>query len=245
MLKSFELRDRDRPLSVLGPPGTRQLLEQVRFVYGRLSYPFEIRELEPGEVVRWDDWSVAPFGVRHRGSSSFGYAIVEEPRLGRFDAELAERLGVAPGPDFGRLQRGETVNGVAPEQVVGEERPGRKLVLSGDTAPCDALRVAAHGADVLVHEATFTEEERERAAQTQHSTARQAAEIARDAEVKLLALVHLSSRYGGREIRDEARATFPNTVVPRDFDAVEVPFAERGEPELIRWDDARAQQAPS
>src|SRR4051794_36911381 len=237
MLKSFELRDRDRPLTVLGPPGTERLLESVRFVYGRLKYPFEIRELQPGEAVRFDDdWYIAPFPVDHRGSS-FGYAIVEETRRGRFDAELAASLGVPFGPDYGRLERGETVNGVTPEQVIGPDRPGRKLVLSGDTAPCETLRIAAHQADVLVHEATFADEEADRAAQTRHSTARQAAELARDAEVRLLALTHLSSRYAGGEIRDEARAIFERTVVPRDFDMVEVPFAEKGEPELVRWDD--------
>jgi ribonuclease Z len=236
MLKSFELRDRDRPLTVHGPRGTTELLEAVRFVYGRLKYPFEVRELEPGEAVHWDDWYVAPFPVDHRGpaGSSYGYAIVEETRRGEFDAEVAASLGIT-GPDCGRVIRGETVNGVTREQVIGPDRPGRKLVLSGDTAPCETLRVAAHQADVLVHEATFTDEEAERAAQTRHSTARQAAEIARDAEVRLLALHHLSSRYGGGEIRDEARLTFENTVVPRDFDTIEVPFAEKGEPELVRW----------
>jgi ribonuclease Z len=241
MLKSFELRDRDRPLTVLGPPGTRKLLEAVRFVYGRLKYPFEIRELEPGERAGFGDFYVAPFPVHHRGpaGSAVGYAIVEEPRRGRFDAELAASLGVAAGPDFGRLERGETVNGVTREQVVGPDRPGRKVVLSGDTAPCETLRVAAHEADLLVCEATFTEEEAERAAQTRHSTARQAAELARDAQVRMLALTHLSSRYGGREIRDEARATFANTVVPRDFDAIEVPYPEKGEPELVRWEPER------
>jgi len=235
MLKSFELRDRERPLTVLGPPGTRKLLEAVRFVYGRLKYPFEIVELEPQQAVPFGDWFVAPFLVAHRGPSSFGYAIVEEPRRGRFDADLAAQLGVPSGPDFGRLERGETVNGVTREQVVGPDRPGRKIVLSGDTAPCDTLRVAAHQADLLVCEATFAEAEAQRAAQTRHSTARQSAELARDAEVGLLALTHLSSRYAGREIRDEAREVFPDTVVPRDFDAIDVPFAEKGRPTLVRW----------
>jgi ribonuclease Z len=239
MLKSFELRDRERPLTVLGPPGTTRLLEAMRFVYGRLKYPFEIRELERGEAIHFDDWYVAPFPVDHRGPASFGYAIVEETRRGRFDAELAASLGVPFGPDYGRLERGETVNGVSPEQVIGPDRPGRKIVLSGDTAPCEALRVAAHQSDVLVHEATFAEDEAERAAQTRHSTARQAAETGRDAEVRLLALTHLSARYAGREIRDEARAVFERTVVPRDFDTIEVPYPEKGEPELLRWDDGR------
>src|SRR5204863_4109840 len=163
-----------------------------------------------------------------------------DARPGRFDAELAARLGVTPGPDFGRLQRGETVAGVRPEQVMGPERPGRKIVISGDTRPSELLAVAAHQADVLVHEATFIEEEAERARETGHSTAREAATLARDAEVRLLALTHLSTRYGGGEVREEARAIFPTTEVPRDFDTIEVPFAEKGEPELIRWGDATA-----
>ena len=117
---------------------------------------------------------------------------------------------------------------------MGEDRPGRRIVYSGDTAPCQAVEVLADGADVLVHEATFLSDERARARETGHSTAAQAAEIARDAGVRLLALTHLSTRYFPREIRDEARAVFADTVVPRDFDAIEVPFPERGEPALVK-----------
>jgi ribonuclease Z len=123
---------------------------------------------------------------------------------------------------------------VRPEQVVGKERPGRRIVFSGDTAPCQAVEVLAHGADVLVHEATFLEDERARARETGHSTALQAAEIARDAGVRLLALTHLSTRYFPRDIRNEARTVFAETVVPRDFDAIEVPFPERGAPTLVK-----------
>ena len=235
MLKSFDLRDRDAPLTVYGPPGTGELMRAMRLVYGRLGYPFSVVELEAGQSVRFDGYEVGAFNVRHR-THAFGYAIVEDARPGRFDAELATELGVPFGPDFGRLQRGEVVNGVRPEQVIGPERAGRKIVLSGDTAPCDMVRFAAHEADLLVHEATFTEEERERAMQTGHSTARQAAEVAREAGVRLLALTHASTRYGGGEIRDEARAVFDRTVVPRDFDAIEVPFPEKGEPEVERWE---------
>jgi ribonuclease Z len=149
---------------------------------------------------------------------------------------------VRPGPDFGRLQRGETVDGVKPEQVMGETREGRKIVISGDTAPCEALALAAHQADLLVHEATFTEEEADRARLTQHSTARQAAELARDAEVRLLALTHFSSRYAGGELRDEACATFPATEAPRDFDTIEIPFPERGPATLVRWSERQARE---
>jgi ribonuclease Z len=239
MLKSFELRDRQAPLTVYGPPGTVAVMGAMRIVYGRLRYPFEVVDLESGDAVAYDGYEVTPFNVRHRGRA-FGYAIVEAPRPGRFDAELATSLGVEFGPDFGRLQRGEVVNGVRPEQVIGPERAGRKLVLSGDTSPCEMLEVAAHEADVLVHEATFTDEEHERALQTGHSTARQAAELAREADVHLLVLTHLSTRYAGGEIRDEARAIFERTEVPRDFDSVEVPFPEKGEPELQRYDAERA-----
>jgi ribonuclease Z len=129
---------------------------------------------------------------------------------------------------------------VPPEQVLGPKRAGRKVVISGDTRPCAAIRVAAYRADLLLHEATFTEEERERADETGHSTAAQAAAIARDAEVTMLALTHFSTRYTVGQLRDEARAVFPDTVLPRDFDSIEIPFPERGAPELIRW---RAQEA--
>jgi ribonuclease Z len=235
MLKSFALRDRDAPLTVYGPPGTAELMGAMRLVYGRLGYPFAVVELEAGEAAAFDGYAVTAFNVRHRGRA-FGYAIVEDGRPGRFDAELATQLGVAFGPDFGRLARGEVVNGAHPEQVIGPDRPGRKIVVSGDTAPCEMLRVAAHEADLLVHEATFTEDEHDRALETGHSTARQAAEIARDADVRLLALTHVSTRYAGSEIRDEAREVFERTEVPRDFDVIDVPFAEKGEPELRRYD---------
>jgi ribonuclease Z len=240
MLKSFDLRDRTAPLTIFGPPGTKALLDTVqRTVFGRLKYRFRVVDLEPDAIVEFDGYEIHALRVRHRGEA-YGYALIEEDRPGRFDAELAAKLGVAPGPDFGRLQRGETVNGVAPAQVVGETRRGRKLVFSGDTSPCDMVRVAADGADVLVHEATFTSEERDRALETGHTTARQAAELAAEAGVGLLALTHVSTRYFGGEIREEARAIFPRTEVPRDFDLIDVPFPEKGPPELHRWDPSRS-----
>jgi ribonuclease Z len=239
MLKSFDLRDRTAPLTIFGPPGTKSLLDTVqRTIFGRLKYRLRVVDLEPDAIVEFDGYEIHALRVRHRGEA-YGYALIEEDRPGRFDAELAAKLGVTPGPDFGRLQRGETVSGVAPEQVVGETRRGRKLVFSGDTSPCDMVRVAADGADVLVHEATFTSEERDRALETGHTTACQAAELAAEAGVALLALTHVSTRYFGGEIRDEARATFPRTEVPRDFDLIDVPFPEKGPPELHRWDPNR------
>jgi len=233
LLQTFNLRDRDRPLAVHGPPGLAEVMRSMKRVYGKLGFDLEVVELEAGEAVRRDTLEIGAVNVRHR-VLAYGYVLLEDPRPGRFDAELAASLGVTPGPDFGRLQRGETVAGVAPEQVIGAERDGRKVVVSGDTAPCETLAIAAHGADLLVHEATFGEEEHERARLTGHSTAAQAAQIAAEAQVKMLALTHVSARYGGAELREEARAVFAATELPRDFDTIEIPLADRGEPTLVR-----------
>jgi ribonuclease Z len=244
MLKSFGLREREQPLTIYGPRGLQVLMEQTRFIYGRLPYDLRIVELDPAETVPREGYLIGAVPVRHKGPGCYGYALVEHIRPGHLDPELAERLGVKPGPDFGRLQRGETVAGVLPEQVMGPSRPGRKIVISGDTAPCEALVVAAHHSDVLVHEATFAQEDAERARQTAHSTAHQAAEAARDADVRLLALTHVSTRYPGGELREEARALFPATEAPRDFDTIEVPFPERGAPSLVRWSERRERETP-
>jgi ribonuclease Z len=242
MLKSLALRERIEPLTVYGPPGLTDLVADMRVAFGRLQYPLTLTELEPAEAVDRDGYRIAAVPVQHKSRNSYGYVLVEDPRPGHLDAALAESLGVRPGPDFGRLQRGETVDGVSPEQVMGAEREGRKIVISGDTAPCEALAIAAHQADVLVHEATFKDEEADRARETFHSTARQAAELARDAEVRLLALTHISARYAGGELRDEAREVFAATEAPRDFDTIEVPFPERGGASLLRWADRQARE---
>jgi ribonuclease Z len=242
MLKSFALREREQPLTIYGPRGLDDIDGVMRAIYGRLPYKLNVVELEPAETVERDGYLVAAVPVSHGTRHAFGYALVEDTRPGHLDAKLAEQLGVKPGPDFGRLQRGESVDGVAPEQVMGAEREGRKIVLSGDTEPCEALAIAAHEADLLVHEATFTDEEADRARQTSHSTAKQAAALARDAGVRLLALTHISSRYAGGQLRDEARAIFAATEAPRDFDTIEVPFPERGQAKLERWSERQARE---
>jgi ribonuclease Z len=239
MLKTFDLRGRDRPLTIYGPPGVQALIALVLRMGGRVDYQLDVVELEGGDVLDRDGYRIAPVPVSHRGPA-FGYVLFEDERPGVFDPQAARRLGLEEGPEFGRIQRGETVRGVIPEQVLGPSRPGRKIVLSGDTSPCQALRVAADRADVLVHEATFAEEERARAVETGHSTAAGAATLARDAEVSLLALIHLSTRHPVGLLRDEARAVFVDTVVPRDFDTLEIPLPERGKPRLERWDATRA-----
>jgi ribonuclease Z len=195
-------------------------------------------ELRPGDVLDRGDYNLVTFPVAH-GVQSLGFALIEHPRPGRFDVEAADALGVPSGPERGLLQAGESVTTsdervITPDEVLGPPRPGRKVVLSGDTAPTATVLEAARGAEVLVHEATFLDEERERAQETAHSTALEAAEVARDAEVGLLALTHLSNRYFGPEVAREARTIFAETVVPKDFDVIDVPFPERGVPRLVK-----------
>ncbi|HEY2258844.1 MAG TPA: ribonuclease Z [Solirubrobacteraceae bacterium] len=243
MLKTFDLRGREKPLTIYGPPGVQTLLALVLRMAGRVGFDLGVVELGARDVVARDGYRIAPVEVSHRGAA-FGYVLFEDDRPGVFDPAAAVRLGLEPGPEFGRVQRGETIRGVSPDQVMGETRPGRKLVLSGDTQPCDSLRIAAHRAELLVHEATFSDEERERAAETGHSTATQAAALAREAEVDLLALNHVSMRHPVAVLRDEARALFARTVIPRDFDSIEIPLAERGEPTLVRWEPDAATPRP-
>jgi len=246
MLKTYSLRGRELPLTIYGPRGLRDLLTTLRRIFGRLTYPLETVELEPGDGLDRNGYRLETFAVHH-GVAAVGYALVEGERPGRFDVETANELGVPNGPERGALQRGDPVtltNGteVTPGQVLGPPRAGRKLVLTGDTAPAASVVEAAAAADLLVHEATFLADERERARETLHSTAGEAALAAREAGVRLLALTHLSTRYFGHQVVEEARELFPDTVVPRDFDVVEIPFPERGAPQLVHA-GARASRA--
>jgi ribonuclease Z len=236
LLKTYDLTGRERPLTIYGPRGLEDLFRTLGKLIGRIGYRLELVEIEPGDEIALEGAEIRPFPVEH-SVRACGYALIEEDRPGRFDVDEARRLGVPEGPSFAALQRGEPVAGaggrVDPTQVVGAARPGRRLVLTGDTRPCEATVEAARGADLLVHDASFAEEELQRALDTGHSTVGQAAAVAREAEVKMLALVHISSRYHVGTVLEEAREVFPTAVAPRDFDLVEIPFAERGEPALV------------
>jgi ribonuclease Z len=250
MLKTFALRGREAPLAVIGPVGLYGFMDYLKRLFGRLTFPVDAVEVQPGEPFGREHYRIEPVATDHR-APSVGYALCEPMRPGQFDVEAATALGVPPGPLFGKLQHGEAVTldsgaTVHPEQVVGPARAGRRIVFTGDTRPTTAVLAACAGADVLVHEATFLEEEADRATETGHSTATQAATLARDAAVSLLALTHISTRYTARQVREEAQAVFPETVVPRDFDVIEVPFRERGLPQLIRTraGDAEPEELP-
>ncbi len=238
MLKTFALRMRETPLTVYGPPGLRDLFDALKRVFGKLTYPVELVELRAGDALNRDGYDICAFPVEH-GVPALGYALVEAERPGRFDDAAADALGVPFGPERGALQRGEAVTvadgrTIRPEELVGPPRPGRIVVYSGDTASADVVAMLFASAELLIHEATFSEEDRDRAKETMHSTARRAAEVARDAGVSMLALTHVSPRYAGSDLLREAREVFPSTVLPRDFDLIEVPFRERGEPALIK-----------
>lgn len=238
LLKTYDLQDRQAPLRIAGPPGLVGFFDGLRRIFGKIRYELELVELPPGEALpsNDDEFELRSFAVEHRMPAN-GYAFVERGRPGHFDPAAAQKLGVSDVRDFGRLQRGETISvdgaDIAPEQVMGEPRAGRKIVVTGDTAPAEMTRIAAHGAQLLVHDGTFSDEEEARAAETGHSTARQAATLASEAEVEMLALVHVSTRYNVSAVLDEARAVLPNTHAPRDFDLVRIPFPERGGPELV------------
>jgi ribonuclease Z len=237
LIKTFQLRDREKPMLVAGPPGLAALLDELRVLMGRPPRWLVVEEQGPGVVLRDEGAEVVAFHTDH-GPPSLGYALVEDDRPGEFDVAAARALGVPHGPLYGVLQRGGEValddgRVVRSSEVVGTPRPGRSVVISGDTRPCESTRAAAEGASLLVHEATFTAEEQERAVQTRHSTAAEAAGIARDAGVGLLAITHISSRVLPREARREAEAHFARVVVPRDFDQIEIPFPERGEPRHV------------
>ncbi|HEX9164754.1 MAG TPA: MBL fold metallo-hydrolase, partial [Gemmatimonadales bacterium] len=230
LLRTMGLQDRQEPVTIYGPRPTRIIDDLVRVGIERNKFPVEVVQVSPGERLARKDYDIAVFETDHR-TDTVGYALVEHIRLGRFNPERARELGIPEGPLWGRIHRGESITlpdgrTLTNEEIVGPPRPGRTLVYPGDTRPTPSVILAAHGADLLVHEATFAEEERDRAEETGHSTARQAAEVARMARVRQLALTHISARYSREapELLDEARAVFPDTVIARDGLTIEVPF---------------------
>ena len=218
-LRTLGMGGREEPMTLYGPLGGKRLLDTALHLgVEKLAFPVNVVELKGGETFQRDGYSVKAVRVEHR-VYALGYVLQEDLKPGRFDPDTARTLGVKAGPDFGRLQKGESVTAmdgtlVKPEQVMGPARAGRKLAISGDTRPCAALIAAAQDADLLVHEATFIDEEQERAIETQHSTAREAGRVAREAKVKRLVLTHLSSRHDvdTRPIFEHARAEFSGPV---------------------------------
>jgi ribonuclease Z len=233
LLRTMGLQDRSAPVTLYGPRGAQRVLgAAIALGIERNKYPVEIREIRPGDRLTREQYDVVVFETDHR-PDTVGFALVEHTRLGRFNPERARELGVPEGPLWGRLHKGETIvledgRSISPADLVGSPRRGRTLVYTGDTRPSLAVVEASRGADLLIHEATFGSDELERAKETGHSTAAEAARVAVEAGVRRLALTHISPRYtrDAPELLAEARAIFPETVVARDGLTVDVPFAE-------------------
>ena len=231
LIRTMGLQDRTEGIMLYGPKPARRILETVLNVgIERTRFPVEIIEVAAGDRLARAEYDIMVFPTDHR-ANTVGYSLVEHDRLGRFNPDRAREAGVPEGPMWGALHRGETVeladgSRISAQDLVGEARPGRTVVYTGDTRPNPAVVQAAKGADLLIHEATFSHEEADRAQHTGHSTALQAAETARDAGVGRLVLTHISARYNREapEIRDEATEVFPDTEVARDGMVVDVPF---------------------
>jgi ribonuclease Z len=232
LLRTMGLQDRQEPMRLWAPAGSAKIRHAaVNLGVERVSFPVEVRELEPGQRVERPGYDIVAYRSAH-GPYSLGYGLIEAQRLGRFDPERARALGVPEGPLFGRLHRGETIEvagrTISPSDLVGPSRPGRRVVYTGDTRPCRETIEIARGSDLLIHDATFTHDEAVRARETNHSTAHEAAELAADAGVLRLALTHISARYADdiRPLEREARAVFPATVIASDGLTIEVPYRD-------------------
>jgi len=228
LIQTMQLNDRKEPLTIYGPRGISRIVEIVKNLgYFRPSYEIVGKDVDEGDEIRFDGYSVRPFRVEHN-VPALGYVLEEDMRPGRFNKKKALELGIPEGPLFGRLQRGESIKlkdgrMITPDMVLGPPRPGRKVVYTGDTKPCNKVVEFARNADLLIHDATFLSDLEDVAIEYGHSTARQAAEIAKEANVDRLVLTHISPRYlDDRAIEEEAKNIFENSIVARDFLKLEV-----------------------
>jgi ribonuclease Z len=239
LIRTLGLQGREEAMRLYGPKGAKKVLTQaISLGVERVPFEVTVTEVKPGDTIgeegrgKREGYNVLVFQTEH-GGGSVGYALQEHERLGRFDPDKARALGIPEGPLWGKLQRGGTVTApdgraVGPEGIVGSKRPGRLVVITGDTRPCAAVMDAARGADLLIHEATFGEEEKARAKETGHSTAKEAAQVAVAAQARRLVLNHVSARYSlnAEELAKEAREVFGETVVARDGMEIDVPYTD-------------------
>jgi ribonuclease Z len=230
LIQTMSFLGRKDPLIIYGPEGTKEFTEFFK-ILGYCNLKYEVRgvELSPGDIVEGKDYVVRALKTEH-STPSLGYALIENPRPGRFNRERAVELGVPPGPLFAKLQKGSPVevNGktVMPEEVVGASRPGRTVIYTGDTRPCEAVLEASRDADLLIHDGSFADEMADWAEESMHSTAGEGAALAKEAGVRKLVLTHVSSRYTDdvEPILKDSKKVFENVIVAEDLMELEVPY---------------------
>jgi len=226
LIQSMAFRGRENPLHIYGPVGITDLVESIKKMgYFALSFPIITQELQKGVFLDEEEFLISCCPVQH-SVLNLAYAV-REKRSPKFLREKALELGLTPGPDFGKLQSGIPVKvgerTIQPEDVLGDQRKGRKIVYSGDTRACVEMVNLAKEADVLIHESTFDGSQEEKALTTGHSTSRSAARVAVLSKVKRLILTHLSTRYRDADLlKKEAAEIFPDVVVAEDMMSVEV-----------------------
>ncbi len=233
LVRTLGLQGRTDPMRFYGPRGAKDLLTQaVSFGVERTPFEIHIEEVKPGDCLDRGEYEIRVFPTDHT-RHSVGFVIAEHQRLGRFDPDKARELGIPEGPLWGQIHAGKPVTlddgtEITPDRLEGEPRPGRKVVLTGDTKPCKSVVEASEEADLLIHEATFGDEEADRADETNHSTAAGAGKVALAARVRRLVLSHVSARYSRdcEPLLEQARAVFPETIVAKDGMTIDVPFPD-------------------
>lgn len=226
LIQSIGFRGRTKDLDIYGPKGLTKLINAIfQLGYFQINYNINIHEIESGVILDSEKYTVEAIETEHN-ITNMAYSICEKKKP-KFIRQNAIDLGVPVGPLFGKLQNGESVevNGkiIKPKQVLGPKRVGKKFTYSGDTRPCEQMIKFAKNSDILIHESTYQEGDKEHAITNCHSTTKESANIAKEANVKQLILTHISTRYSDDEImKKEAKEVFENTIIAYDYLTVSI-----------------------
>ncbi|WP_319508121.1 ribonuclease Z [uncultured Methanolobus sp.] len=233
LIQTMSFHGRTEPLKIYGPHWVHEFAKILSALgYYKLRFEIDAIDLNPGDIIKRDDYSIMALKTEH-SIPSLGYALIENERIGKFNRQKAIDLGVQPGPLFSKLHRGESVEldgkVIHSKDVVGEGRPGRKIVYTGDTRPCKAILEASRDADLLIHDSTLASDQQEWAIESMHSTAQEAAALAKEAKVLKLVLTHISSRYSddASQLFEEAKDIFENVVVAEDMMELDIPYRDK------------------
>lgn len=232
LLQTMSFQGREQPLEIFGPRWTGEFIDLLtQLGFNDVVFEVRAREIQPGEVLERGEYYIEAVKTEH-SVPALGYVLREKERAGKFNRDRAIELGIPPGPIFGRLQKGEAIKlgggEIKPEDVMGAPRPGRIVIYSGDTRPCETILNASKNADLLIHDGTLTSDLQEWALETKHSTALEAGELAKKAGVKQLVLTHISSRYSAdpAPLLSEAKKVFGNTLIASELLEIEIPYRD-------------------